>query len=348
MSAPLLQSGGSTTTVPPETPIVETVTEGCRESGGFLCERVLDATGNEALADWVAFLLDKPLKILLIVVMAAIANRIARRSIKRMALTIGNATGKDTRAGDLLVSSRSAERAKQRSDTLGSVLRSLATVFIWSIAAMLILDELGINLAPLVAGAGIAGVALGFGAQSLVRDILSGFFMLLEDQYGVGDVVDVGEASGTIERVSLRITTLRDLNGTVWYVPNGQILRVGNKSQLWSRAVLDIAVAYGSDVDTACEVIKETADALWHDPEYAAVVKEEPEVLGVENFAADGVTLRMTIKTEPAAQFRVERELRARIKRALEEAGIEIPFPQRTVWLRTGPEGSEPAEPAPT
>lgn len=341
------QTGGSTTTVPPETPIVETVTEGCREGGGFLCERVLDWTGNEALADWTAFLLDKPLKILLIIVIAAVANRIARRTINRLGITMAAATSAETRASELLMSARTVERSKQRSETLSSVLKSVASVFIWGVAVLMIVGELGLNLAPLIAGAGIAGIAFGFGAQSLVKDVLSGFFMLLEDQFGVGDVVDVGEASGAVEKVTLRTTTVRDISGTLWHVPNGQILRVGNKSQLWARALLDIAVAYGSDVDEACEVIKRTADELWRDPAYAPVVKEEPEVLGVESFAADGVTLRMTIKTEPAAQFRVERELRSRIKRALEEAGIEIPLPQRTVWLRTG-SGDQPTTPAPT
>jgi moderate conductance mechanosensitive channel len=335
------------TTAPPDlTTIVDTVTAPCRETSGFLCERVYEWTGNETLANWTAFLLDKPLRILLIVVLALIAGRIARRAIAGLTKTIVSASRSDTRAAGLLMSPQAAERATQRADTLGTVLRSVASVFIWGIALMLILGELGVNLAPLIAGVGIAGIALGFGAQSLVKDVLTGFFMLLEDQFGVGDVVDVGEAVGTVDRVTLRTTTVLDINGTLWHVPNGQILRVGNRSQLWSRSILDVAVAYGSDVDAACDVIKRTADELWHDPAYAADVKEEPEVLGVENFAADGITLRMTIKTEPTAQFPIERELRSRIKRALEEAGIEIPLPQRTVWLRTGDQPAPPAEPA--
>jgi small conductance mechanosensitive channel len=229
------------------------------------------------------------------------------------------------------------------------VLRSVATVVIWTIAVLMVLGELGINLAPLIAGAGIAGIALGFGAQSLVKDVLSGFFMLIEDQFGVGDVVDLGEAVGTVEKVTLRVTTVRDISGTLWHVPNGEILRVGNKSQLWSRALLDVSVAYGADVEEACTVIKATADDLWRDPEWRAAIKEEPDVLGVETFTPDGVTIRLTVKTEPATQFRVERELRARLKAALEGAGIEMPHPQRTVWLRTGAEGlAREGEPAPT
>jgi small conductance mechanosensitive channel len=176
--------------------------------------------------------------------------------------------------------------------------------------------------------------------------------MLLEDQFGVGDVVHLGDtggpiAIGTVEKVTLRTTTLRDLSGTLWHVPNGTILAVGNKSQLWSRAVLDIGVTYGADVDDACRVIKETADALWHDPTFADAISEEPEVLGVEGFSPDGVTIRLTVKTFPASQFRVERELRARLKRALEEAGLEMPLPQRTVWLRSTPPGLADVEPVP-
>jgi small conductance mechanosensitive channel len=329
------------TTVPETEVIVDTVTEGCVQGEGFLCERVYDWTGSESLADWTSFLLDKPLKILLIVVLAAIANRLARRAIRRLATSIASAARPEKRAAELLISVHAAERAVQRADTLGTVLRSVASVFIFTVATFLVLGELGINLAPLIAGAGIAGIALGFGAQSLVKDVLTGFFMLLEDQFGVGDIVDVGEAVGTVEKVTLRVTTVRDITGTLWHVPNGEILRVGNKSQLWSRAVLDVAVAYDADVETACTVIKQTADGLWRDEAFADAVKEEPEVLGVENFAPDGVTIRLTIKTVPAAQYRVERELRSRMKRALEEAGIEIPLPQRTVWLRTG-------EPAPS
>lgn len=339
----MLFQGTSPTTTPPEpTVVIEAADRGCNQANDLLCAQVYDWTGNEALSDWTAFLLDKPLTILLIVLAAGIANRIARKAIRGVAEKVGAATG-SARASDLIVSSHTAERAQKRADTMSTVLRSVASAFIFSIAILLILGELGINLAPLIAGAGIVGIALGFGAQSLVKDVLSGFFMLVEDQYGVGDTVDLGDAVGTVERVTLRITTVRDISGTLWHVPNGEILRVGNKSQLWSRALLDIAVAYGTDVDHATDVIKATADDLWRDPEFAGVIKEEPDVLGVENFSPDGVTIRLTIKTEPAAQFRVERALRARLKVAFEEAGIEIPFPQRTIWLRT-----DSTEPAPT
>jgi moderate conductance mechanosensitive channel len=196
---------------------------------------------------------------------------------------------------------------------------------------------LGVNLGPLIAGAGVVGIALGFGAQTVVRDFLSGMFMLVEDQYGVGDIVDLGEATGTVEGVTLRTTRLRDVNGTVWHIPNGEIKRVGNKSQDWARALLDVSVAYGADIAHAKEVIKGVADEVWQDEQLGPSVLEEPEVWGIEDLGADGIAIRLVVKTRPADQFRVMRALRERLKRALDDAGIEIPFPQRTVWVR--PEG---------
>ena len=208
-------------------------------------------------------------------------------------------------------------------------------VVVWVVASVLVLAQFDISLAPLFAGAGVVGVALGFGAQSVVADFLSGFFMLFEDQYGIGDVVDLGEASGTVEKFSLRITTIRDVNGTVWHVPNSEIRRVGNKSQLWSRAVLDIDVAYDTDLRRAEGIIQRVADDLWRDPDFTkAGIMDAPEVWGIENLGVDGVTIRLVVKTDPADQWIVARELRLRIKEALDEAGIEIPFPQRTVWVR--------------
>jgi small conductance mechanosensitive channel len=201
---------------------------------------------------------------------------------------------------------------------------------------MMALGEGGVDLAPLIAGAGIVGIALGFGAQSLVKDFLSGIFMLLEDQFGVGDVIDCGEASGVVEGVSLRTTRLRDVEGTVWHVPNGQIVRVGNKSQEWSRALLDVQVAYDTDVATAIRVIKEVADEVWHDPDLASSVLEEPEVWGVEVLGPDGITIRVVLKTRPADQWTVLRQLRRRLKVALDAAGVEVPHLQRMVWSPPG------------
>ena len=222
-------------------------------------------------------------------------------------------------------------RAAARAETLGHVLHSIAAFTVWTIAVITILGELGINLGPLIAGAGIAGIALGFGAQSLVKDFLAGIFIIVEDQYGVGDIIDVGELCNTpVSRhrrvgVAARRRKLRSVNGTVWHVPNGTVLRVGNMSQQWARALLDVSVAYGSDLDLAQAEIKRVADELWQDPAWAGQVLEEPEVWGVEDLAPDGVTIRLVVKTLPAEQFKVLRELRIRIKAALDAAGIEIP-----------------------
>jgi small-conductance mechanosensitive channel len=232
------------------------------------------------------------------------------------------------------------ERRRQRAETIGSVLRSTTSVVLFAVATATVLAELEFDLGPVVASAGIAGVALGFGAQNLVKDYLNGMFMILEDQYGVGDAIDVGEASGIVEAVSLRTTRLRSVDGTVWHVRNGEILRVGNMSQGWSRALLDVSVAYGTDTEHAAGVIKRVADSVWQDEEYDELVLEEPEVWGVENLGADGIAIRLVVKTAPLEQWGIARELRRRIKVAFDEEGIEIPFPQRALWLRTQPGAS--------
>jgi moderate conductance mechanosensitive channel len=271
------------------------------------------------VGDW---FLGSPLTIVIVVVMVVVLRRLSRRAVSR-ALTraVSHAAVRDP-------------RAEARVTTISTVLTSSLNVAVASVGLLLVLGELGVNLAPLIAGAGIVGVALGFGAQSLVKDCITGLFMLIEDQYGVGDVVDLGEASGIVEQVTLRVTRLRSADGTVWHVPNGVISRVGNRSQLWSMALLDIDVAYGSDVDAAGQVLLAAAQRVCSQEEFAPRVLEEPQVLGVEALRADGVALRLRVKTEPGEQWALMRALRAEIKRSLDEAGFEIPFPQRTVWLR--------------
>jgi small conductance mechanosensitive channel len=206
----------------------------------------------------------------------------------------------------------------------------------------MVIAQLGYNIAPLIASAGILGVALGFGAQSLVKDFLSGIFMILEDQYGVGDTVDVGLATGTVEAVSLRITRLRDVNGTVWHVRNGEILAVGNMSQQWARTVLDIPVAFSEDLTRVRAILHEVADGVWNDPEYRPIILEEPEVWGVERWDPDGVVVRVVVKTAPQQQWAVARELRELIKDRFDAEGIEIPLPQRMVWHRDAPPEEPP------
>jgi small-conductance mechanosensitive channel len=333
----------------------------CGGDPSWICEQVLDwSDGNEFLARGAEFLLAKPLKILLIVVLAVVVDRLLRKAIRNLAerIATGTAPGasvvrnvRDLTPGVLTGTSNNDLRSIARAQTIGQVLRSVATAIVFAVAALLVLGEIGINLGPLLAGAGIAGVAIGFGAQSLVKDFLSGMFMLLEDQYGVGDVIDVGEAIGTVEAVTLRSTRLRDTEGTVWHVPNGQIMRVGNKSQQWARAVIDVAVAYGTDMRRATTIIEDVAAGLRDEPDWARLIQEDPEVLGVEALGADGVNIRLIVQTEPGEQFKVMRELRMRLREAMDEAGIEAPF-QRTKVVggdgpAPGPAGRRSAPPEP-
>jgi hypothetical protein len=217
------------------------------------------------------------------------------------------------------------ERRKQRVQALGAILRSAASVTIFAIAGFVILGDLGINLAPLLASAGVVGVAIGFGAQSLVKDYLSGIFMLVEDQYGVGDVITVGDATGTVETVTLRVTRMRDVNGIVWHIRNGTIDTVGNESQGWARAVIDFPVPFEADLADIRALLAGTGERMWNEPAWRAVMLEAPEVWGAQAIAKDLVTMRIVVKTAPLRQWEVEREMRARVKRALKEADIMPP-----------------------
>lgn len=269
-----------------------------------------------------AAVLEPVLRILLIVVVALLARRLAGALIHR---TVARVT-----AGD----GASSERRALRAETLGGVLGSVATVTIATLAVLVLLGELGVSLGPLIAGVGIVGLALGFGAQRLVQDVLSGLFILLEDQFGVGDVVDTGGVVGTVEGVSLRLTRVRDVGGTLWHVPNGEIRQAGNFSHEWARAILDVDIAYDTDIGRATAVIQDAADGLTRDDAFAHAATGAAEVWGVQDLGADGVGLRVAVPTAPSQQWAVERELRARVKDALDAAGVDIPFPQRTVWVR--------------
>jgi small-conductance mechanosensitive channel len=311
----------------------------CGEDAGFICRHVLEWTGNEGVAEVSRWALDVPLRIAVIVVGALLVSWLARRAIGK-ALRRLHSGAMEERVGAvrrgvpnaLKKTEETSLRAEQRIEALTGVLRSLTTFTIWVIAAFMILGEVGISLAPLLAGAGVLGVALGFGSQSLVKDFLSGMFILVEDQFGVGDIIDIeGQVSGIVEGVSLRTTRLRSVDGVVWHVPNGEIRMIGNMSQHWSRSLLDVEVAYETDIEQAKAVIKRVADRIWKaDP----AVLEEPEMWGVEQLGASGVVLRLVVKTTPKEQWRVSRQLREEIKRAFDEEGIEIPFPQQAVWYR--------------
>jgi small-conductance mechanosensitive channel len=288
-----------------------------------------------AISRHVLELATTPARIALIVVLALVLRMLLNRAIGR--LVRGAAEGTvpvvlrplhdRTKHHLLEASPLSFERRRQRAETIGSVLRSAATLVVFSVAGAMVLAELHFNLGPVVASAGIVGVALGLGAQNLIKDFLNGMFMILEDQYGVGDVVDAGSATGTVEAVGLRCTRLRDLDGTVWHVRNGEILRIGNRSQGWARVLLDIPVAWDREIPRVRQVIKTAADEVWRDPQWADKITEEPEVWGVEQLGATEVVIRLGVKTAPLEQWSVARELRERIKAAFDGEGIAIGEP---------------------
>ena len=227
-------------------------------------------------------------------------------------------------------------RRVQRAKTMGTLLKSIVSGIIAAIVVTMMLSEVGLDIGPIIASAGIVGVALGFGSQTLVKDYLSGIFMIFEDQFGVGDVVDMGEGlTGTIEAVSLRVTRLRDTNGTVWYVRNGELYRVGNMSQNWARAVLDVQVSAREDITQVRSVLGDVIHDLWDDDDYDGVVIEEPEIWGIEAITPDAITFRVTLKTAPMEQWRVARLLRERIKSRFDHEGIQAPYPTSYVMNRT-------------
>ncbi len=305
-----------------------TVTPDCSKNSD-VCNWIFDQTHNVWFAQGSYYVLVKPAHIVLIVLVAVLARFLIHRTINRLVRTTANGSVptvlrplKEKLPNSLQdATAIFPERRRQRAEAIGSVLRSFATATVYSIAALLVLNELGVNLAPLLASAGIVGVAIGFGAQTLVKDLIAGLFMLLEDQYGVGDVVDLGQASGVVESVGLRITTIRDGHGVVWYIRNGEIIRVGNKSQGWATVIVDMPIGF-ANVDQTATVLREAAAGMAEDPNWQADLIEPPEVLGVEQVTVDGVTLRTQVKTTSDAQWRVGRELRRRLSDALADVGI--------------------------
>lgn len=263
------------------------------------------------------------LRVLLILVIAAVLRVVVRRSITklidRMNRTVQAVDG--TALGGLLVN---VERRRQRSQAIGSVLRSVASFIIMGTAALMILGTFEINLAPLLASAGVAGVAIGFGARNLVTDFLSGVFMILEDQYGVGDTVDAGVASGEVIEVGLRVTKLRGDNGEIWYVRNGEVKRIGNLSQGWATAGVDVTVRAEEDLDKVKATIDDVAERMSKAEPWNELLWGPIEVLGLDNVLLDSMVVRVSAKTMPGKALTVERELRWRIKRAFDAAQIPI------------------------
>ncbi|GAB2568017.1 mechanosensitive ion channel [Leucobacter ruminantium] len=268
-----------------------------------------------------------PLTILAIIVVAVLLNWLLRKLLMRTVTQIVRGVKKaqdvDT-TSEIQAAPYVNARAVQRTRTLGSVGRVVITWTIVVISMILILGQLGVNLAALLTSAGIVAAGLAFGAQNLVKDILNGIFMVFEDQLGVGDVVTIGEVSGTVEDVGIRVTQVRAMDGTLWFVRNGEILTLGNSSQGWGRALIDITVRADSDLDRVEEVTLEAARELLKSPSTARKVTGEPELWGVESAFGDRATLRLAVRTRPEAQWAVQRALRASLMRHFNEAGIKL------------------------
>jgi len=321
-----------------------------------LCVFVELQTGNPWLAQASDWIIAKPLALLALLLLALVARWFAHRLIDRLADRA--ATGMPSpllrrrpvpaeTPGAGARSAVVAGRRVQRSETMGSLLKSIVSIAIFAIAVITALAEIGLPVGPLIASAGIVGVALGFGAQSLVKDFLSGIFMIFEDQYGVGDVVDLGEAIGTVEAVGLRVTRLRDVEGVVWYVRNGEILRVGNQSQNWARTVIDVPVSHEQDLYAVQKVLRDVAHELWQDEDFTKVIIEEPEVWGVQEMTPDWIIVRVTLKTAPLEQCAVAREMRERIKARFDHEHIELARPARVI-IHRNPDPAASPEPAPS
>jgi small conductance mechanosensitive channel len=298
---------------------------------GAVCEVLYEWTDSELFAEATSLFVGIPVKLVLIAALALILNKLSRSAIRRLTGRLGTATAEH---GDAVVMERSVERAEERASTIGSLLRSLSTAFIYSAALIMMLDVFGVSLIPVIASAGVLGLAIGFGAQSVVEDLLRGVFMLAEDQFGVGDRIDVGSVNGYVERVTLRTTVIRDTTGTLWHVPNSQIDWVANEAQQSSRATIEIGVSYTADLDEATEVLLRAAQAAAADPDWSEFVQRPPEVSGVQELGDDAVNIRVIVWVEAGERRRFERVLRRLLKEALDAAGVEMPNRQVDVWMR--------------
>jgi small-conductance mechanosensitive channel len=289
-----------------------TLTGACHSAApGIACRLVWDLSHSTHAADFTSVYLAGPirlgLRIALVLIVAALMRLAARRLITRVTTRAASREGPSV-----------SDRRSQRGTAIGSLLGNAASVAIFTIAAVIILGDIGLNLAPILASAGVLGIAIGFGAQNLVQDFLAGIFILLEDQYGVGDVVDIGTVSGNVEAVSLRITRLRDVNGIVWHIRNGTIKKAGNETHGWARAVVDFPVPSGMPVATARRVLQHAAVQMAAEPRWRTSILDPPEVWGIETISPDGLLIRVTARTAPQARPDVTRELRERLKTALD------------------------------
>jgi small-conductance mechanosensitive channel len=325
--------------VPAEVP--GTLTGSCGDDPGIACRLAWDLTHSTYAAQVVRVYLAGPvseaLRVLFVIVVAFLIRALAHRVINRLTERAATATLPVTPAirahrapaeaaapasSTVEVAMAGTERREQRARALGSILRSGVSIVVFGVAALTILGDLGFNLTPLLLSTTVLGVALGFGAQNLVRDYLAGILMLVEDHYGVGDTINVKDASGTVEAMTLLTTRLRDVNGVVWHIRNGTIEAVGNESQGWSRAVIDYPVPYEEDLARIRALMEQAAGSLFEERGWRQLMLEKPEVWGAQELSGKEVTMRIVAKTAPMRQWEVARELRARVKAALDEAGL--------------------------
>lgn len=314
----------------PTAPDETTIDVACGNAGQ-LCEALYEVTDNERVSEVTSFLVGVPLKIILVLTLALLANWLVKRAITRFAERLARET---VAHGEAIVDERTVTRASERAATISSLLRSLTTAVVFGAAAIMILEALGIGVVAVIASAGVVGLAVGFGAQSVVEDLLRGMFMLAEDQFGVGDRIDVGAVNGYVERVTLRTTVIRDPQGTIWHVPNSEISWVANENQTHSRATIVIGVTYGVDLDRATSVLEEAAQAAADDPAWRDRVDGRPQVQGVHELGDDAVMIRVITWVAASERRAYERHLRRRLKEALDQAGIAMPNRQIDVWLR--------------
>lgn len=285
----------------------------------------------EGFGDWLA---DHGVAILIIIVACIAAYFILKAIIHPTIAGYINARGKKKHSKSWL---------QKRSATLNQILNTTLAVLLFIIALFMSLSEAGLDIGPLLAGAGVAGIAVGFGAQSLIKDYVSGIFVLLEDQYNVGDVVKIAGISGMVEEINLRRTVLRDMHGVVHCVPNGEITVASNYTRDWSRVNLDVPVAYGEDLDHVMTVINKVGNELAEDEYFSNLIKTPPQALRVNNFGDSGIDIKILGDTRASKQWEVTGELRKRLKKAFDEEGIEIPWPHVKVYYGEGEQGKNPA-----
>lgn len=328
---------------------VAPLVDACGVDPSLLCELVFTRVTEDPQ---VVALLVHLLVVPLLLTGAFVVYRSARRVIDRFVDGLEDEIAKRVARADELghtPSGRSGTRRMQRLHAIGGALRGAVGIVVWFTALLLVLARF-VDLRPILAGAGLAGLVVGFGAQNLIRDFLAGVSMLAEDQFGVGDWIEVDGEAGQVEHVGLRTTRFRDIDGVVWHVPNGTITKVGNLTQHWARATLDVPVALDTDVAHARRVIQRVADGLAVDAEWGQDVIGPAEIWGVQEWGPDGVAIRLVVPTRPLRNWDVTRQLRERLKAAFEHEGIRMPAPMREVGaqrtgeaLRVGP----PVEPGP-